>query len=70
MTDIKQKAKELIDKCYLEMSDFNVSDEVLVATSKRIAINTVNEMYTLASYLDDVPMMNYCVDVENEIKKV
>ena len=70
MTDIKQKAKELIDKCYLEMSDFNVSDEVLEATSKRIAINTVNEMYTLASYLDDVPMMNYCVDVENEIKKV
>lgn len=70
MTDIKQKAKELIDKCYLEMSDFNVSDEVLEATSKRIAINTVNEMYTLASYLDDVPMMNYCVDVKNEIKKV
>lgn len=70
MKEPKEKAKELVNNCYLEMSDFNVSDEVLEATAKRLALNGINEMYTLASYLDDVPMMNYCTDVEQEIKKL
>jgi hypothetical protein len=64
------KAKELVDNCYLEMSDFNVSEEVLDATAKRLALNSINEMYTLASYLDNVQMMNYCTDVEQEINKL
>lgn len=64
------KAKELVDQHYIEMSDFRVTDDVLEATAKRLALITINHMYTVASHVQDVQLMNYCTDVESEIRKL
>ena len=64
------KANELVDQHYIEMSDFTVTDDVLEATAKRLALITINHMYTAASHVQDVQLMNYCTDVESEIRKL
>jgi hypothetical protein len=60
----KQKAEELIKKFNYE------SKHYLIPDAKKCALININEMYNMASELDNVKYMNYLTDVETEIKKL
>jgi hypothetical protein len=69
----KEKAKELISK-YINIQNSwyleNLVDGLRIAQAKKCALINVNEMYNMASELDNIKYMNYLTDVEIEIKKL
>jgi hypothetical protein len=69
----KEKAKELISK-YINIQNSwyleNLVDGLRIAQAKKCALINVNEMYNMASELDNIKYMNYLTDVETEIEKL
>jgi hypothetical protein len=69
----KQKAEKLISE-YINIQNSwyleNLADGLRIAQAKKCALFNVNEMYNMASELDNIKYMNYLTDVETEIKKL
>jgi hypothetical protein len=69
----KEKAKELISK-YINIQNSwyleNLVDGLRIAQAKKCALFNINEMYNMASELDNVKYMNYLTDVKTEIEKL
>jgi ferritin-like protein len=68
----EQKAQELVDKFKYNTRAFNETNgwEDTCYNAKQCALINVNEMYNMASGLDNVKYMNYLTDVKTEIEKL
>jgi hypothetical protein len=66
----KEKAKELIER--FEKLEVISADHMACASidTKQCALINVNEMYNMASELDNIKYMNYLTDVKTEIEKL
>jgi len=69
----KQKAEELISE-YINIQNSwyleNLVDGLRIAQAKKCALFNINEMYNMASELNNVKYMNYLTDVKTEIEKL
>jgi hypothetical protein len=48
----KEKANELFDKMFIEISDFRVTDDVLEVVAKQCALIAVNQMISMLPFTD------------------
>ena len=63
----EEKAIELVDKMFIEMSNFSITDEVLEEVAKQCALIAVNEI--LESFIITIPkhQTEYWEQVKQEI---
>lgn len=71
----KQKAKQLIDNMYMEMSDFMITDKVLEVVAKQCALIAVDEVIECCNEYDEVhenytTQVDYWKQVKNEIEQL
>jgi len=63
----KEKAIELFDKMFIEMSNFSITDEVLEEVAKQCALIAVNEIINSTSWQYIANGLDYWQEVKQEI---
>jgi len=63
----KEKAIELVDKMFIEMSNFSITDEVLEEVAKQCALIAVDEIIEELIETDFANRFSYWQEVKQEI---